>query len=147
MKRKIPFKFWPGNWGLTGRRLEESKAEYYLEGEELDQKLIDIQFTNDLLNPQYLQKCLDISLKYNKISNQAYEKESATLKKESYFRVLDGKYVAETNNSGQMIFELDWNKFFVEDLIKNGWHGLTEDAVVFSWFDEISRQMAEEDLD
>jgi hypothetical protein len=44
MKKKIiPFGWLPASWGLRGKTRERAEAEYYLEGHELDAKIVDIE--------------------------------------------------------------------------------------------------------
>lgn len=41
-KRLLPFGWLPGHWGLSGSMRELAKAEYELEGEELDRRKLEI---------------------------------------------------------------------------------------------------------
>ncbi len=44
---RIPFRFFPGSWGLRGKTYEIAKAEYELEGEALERRLIEINHAGD----------------------------------------------------------------------------------------------------
>ena len=41
--RIIPFSWLPGSWGLSGKIYEEAKANYELDGEDLERRLIEIK--------------------------------------------------------------------------------------------------------
>lgn len=45
--RLIPFRWLPGSYGLSGKPYEEAEAYYYLNGEELDRRLIEIKYSDD----------------------------------------------------------------------------------------------------
>lgn len=44
---KIPFGWLPGSWGLKGDTRKIAEAEYYLNGLELDDTLVDIKYKDD----------------------------------------------------------------------------------------------------
>lgn len=72
-------------------------------------------------------------------------KEYATRKKEPYVAVLDVKVNKENVRNG--FFELDWNRFFIEELIQSG-YGLEadpEEEIVDRWFRDIVYQMLDEE--
>ena len=48
MKKKLlPFSWLPGFWGLKGKTYEKARAEYELEGDELNIRLAEIEFGKD----------------------------------------------------------------------------------------------------
>ena len=72
----------------------------------------------------------------------------ATRRKEPWVNVLDMQVNEENIRNG--FFELDWNKYFIEELIKNG-YGVDEDPeeeIVDRWFrDIVYNMLAEEGMD
>ena len=75
-------------------------------------------------------------------------KEYATRKKQPWVNVLDVKI--NENNVRNGFFELDWNKYFIEQLLKEGYgvEGDPEEEVVDRWFrDIVYNMLAEEGMD
>jgi hypothetical protein len=68
-------------------------------------------------------------------------KERATHKKEPWISVLDVKVNQDNIRNG--FFELDWNSYFVKDLIFNGYgtEADPEEEIVDRWFRDIVYQM------
>lgn len=75
-------------------------------------------------------------------------KDRATAKAEPWINVLDVKVNEENIRNG--FFELDWNNFFIQELIANG-YGTEQDPeeeIVDRWFrDIVYNMLAEEGLD
>jgi hypothetical protein len=72
-------------------------------------------------------------------------KEYATRRKEPWVSVLDVKVNQENVRNG--FFEMDWNKFFIQELIKAG-YGLEadpEEEIVDRWFRDIVYNMLNEE--
>lgn len=72
-------------------------------------------------------------------------KEYATRKKEPWVSVLDVKINKENVRNG--FFELDWNQYFIQDLIRAG-YGLEadpEEEIVDRWFRDIVYQMLDDE--
>lgn len=75
-------------------------------------------------------------------------KERATKKGEPWVAVLDTKVNKENVRNG--FFELDWNEYFITELMKAGYgfEGDPEEEIVDRWFRDLARNMlAEEGLD
>ena len=75
-------------------------------------------------------------------------KERATKKGEPWVAVLDTKVNKENVRNG--FFELDWNEYFITELMKAGYgfDGDPEEEIVDRWFRDLARNMlAEEGLD
>ena len=75
-------------------------------------------------------------------------KEYATRRKEPWVSVLDVKVNEDNVRNG--FFELDWNKYFIEDLKKAGYgeEGDLEEEIVDRWFrDIVYGMLAEEGMD
>lgn len=82
-----------------------------------------------------------------RIANLA-PKDRATAKGEAYVAVMDTKVNADNPRNG--FFELDWNEFFIRDLIKAGYgfESDPEEEIVDRWFRDIVRNMlSDEGLD
>lgn len=78
-----------------------------------------------------------------KILKQKDPKEYATRRKEPWVSVLDVKVNEENVRNG--FFELDWNKYFIAQLIENG-YGVDndpEEEIVDRWFRDIVYNMLE----
>ena len=75
-------------------------------------------------------------------------KEYATRKKQPWVAVLDVKVNEDNVRNG--FFELDWNKYFIEDLKRAGYgeEGDLEEEIVDRWFrDIVYNMLAEEGMD
>jgi len=109
-KKLIPFRFLPGSWGLVGKVYDEAEAHYRLTGEDLERRLVDINFTGI----SHAEKYLELDLKYNKISPyehdikilELYEKNKITdkakidLKHKKISEYEFDKIEAKENNEG-----------------------------------------------
>jgi len=67
----IPFGFWPGSWGLKGKTREIARAEYELEQRDLEEKLLEINYGDDL--DTLALKKLDLRLKFSEIDQYYYD--------------------------------------------------------------------------
>ena len=69
----------------------------------------------------------------------------ATRKKEPWVNVLDMQVNGDNIRNG--FFELDWNKFFIEELIQNGYgeESDPEEEIVDRWFRDIVYNMLQEE--
>ena len=174
---KLPFGWLPGHIGLKGKTREIAKAEYELEGYELEVRLLEIR-QDELDAEDYKKKMLDLRLKYKKISDKEYYRYLADMiedpkKKELALLELDYKegklgqieyekkaatargepWVTVLNmdfnraNSLEGSFELDWNEYFVEKLTSEGYQGSSPDRIVNQWFMEVCRNVALEEFD
>lgn len=68
-------------------------------------------------------------------------KERATERSEAYIAVMDTKVNKDNPRNG--FFELDWNEFFIQDLIKAGYgyENDPEEEIVDRWFRDIVQNM------
>lgn len=168
---KIPFGYLPSHWGLKGKTREIAKAEYELSGLDLELKLLELNNNLDLesrekkrleilyrfkkfTEKEYLQKLVDLidddlgrgiaqlehDKKFKAITELEYEKRLADLKKEPWVKVLSMDFGKENPSEGS--FELDWNEYFVENLKKEGYKGISDEAIVNLWFMEVCRNVA-----
>tara|TARA_B100001057_G_scaffold391566_1_gene399827 strand:+ start:6046 stop:6564 length:519 start_codon:yes stop_codon:yes gene_type:complete len=144
-KKKLPFSMMPASWGLSGKTRAVAEAEYYYDGEELEEVLAEINAETD--EDKELAK-LDVQLKNEKIGQYEYDKAVAELQKRPYVNVLKLDVNPENAKAGYM--ELDWNDHFVKFLHQNGYTGENDEAVVNKWFNDVCRtvllqEMADQD--
>lgn len=71
------------------------------------------------------------------------EKDLATSRKEPYIKVLETK--VDSTNPANGYFELDWNSYFIDDLRKAGYTGVTEEEIVDKWFKALCQNVLDED--
>jgi len=172
-KRLIPFGWLPAAWGMKGKTRERAQAEYELEGEELVRELVKLDYVGlerDLkfieLDFEYGQKTeydrdraiaeltlkdnelairlLEIDFAERKLSDAEYEKQMATLKGESWVRIMNVKPEGDQPNHGEL--ELDWNDKFIEELREGGYEGAADEAVVDKWLSDLCRNIAMEEF-
>ena len=70
------------------------------------------------------------------------EKELATQNGQPYVNILTIEL--DPDNVGQGAFELDWNEFFIAQLIRSGYAGRDDQQIVDRWFQDICRNVAME---
>jgi hypothetical protein len=66
---KLPFGASPGHWGLKGTTRDIAKAEYELEGYELDMRLLEIK-KDDFTEADYERKIAETKNKHKKYANE-----------------------------------------------------------------------------
>lgn len=134
MNKKIPFWMLPASWGLKGKTRAIAEAEYTYEGKELEEKLAE-------LNAESAEDkeiaVLAVKLKHEEISQDAYDKAVATIKKEPWVNVV--KMGVNPSNVAAGYFELDWNDEFIAMLHENGYVGQNDEEVVNKWFNDVCR--------
>lgn len=172
MKRpKIPFKLWPGSWGLRGRTREIAEAEYTLSGLDLELRLIELneddptqrevktirakQKHKQLSDHEADQKVVELTVAEGKI------REVALLDLELRYKKIDkveyDKKLADINEEPwvampsiswdpsdptKSFFELDYNQHFVTYLRNHGYSSETETEVVEAWLTDVCRAVA-----
>jgi hypothetical protein len=174
---KLPFGTLPGHWGLKGKTREIAKAEYELEGYDLEVRLHDLK-KDDMDFDEWQRKRWDIEVKHGRMSTAIYERMLITQIKDDLQRSIaeleqdkkEGK-VGELDYSKRLAtlkkepwvtvinmdfsrgtslegsFELDWNEFFVEKLKAEGYNAINPEATVNMWFMELCRNVALEEFD
>jgi len=70
-------------------------------------------------------------------------KKLATAKKEPWVGVLETHVNPENVRNG--FFELDWNEYFIVQLKQAGYVGDTEESVVDQWFQDLCRNVGQEE--
>jgi hypothetical protein len=144
MKSRSKLKYLLQSWQLQGADKLRAQARFNLEGYELDVALLNIDH-QDKTTPVYKQAALEIEYKFNKLTQNEYEKQKATLEERPFFKVITGEYRQTGPQEGTMVFELDWNDYFVEELTQNGWTGYSADQMVDKWFEDACKQMFDEE--
>jgi len=174
---KLPFGSLPGHWGLKGKTREIAKAEYELEGYELEVRLHELK-KDDMDFDEWQRKMWDIQVKHGKMEPTMYDRMLITQIKDDKQRAIaeleqdkkEGK-VGELDYSKRLAtlkgepwvtvinmdftkgtslegsFELDWNEFFVEKLKAEGYNAINPEATVNMWFMELCRNVALEEFD
>ena len=140
-KTKLPFSMMPASWGLKGKTRAIAEAEYYYEGEELEEVLAELGAETD--DDKELAK-LEVQFKNGKIGQYEYDKKVAEINKEPYVNVLKLDVNPENAKAGYM--ELDWNDQFVEFLHNNGYTGDSDEAVVNKWFNDVCRTVLVQEI-
>jgi hypothetical protein len=134
MKKKLPFWVLPASWGLKGKTRSIAEAEYYFEGKELEETLAEINAET----PEDKEiSVLAVKLKHEEISQDAYDKAVATIRKQPWVNVV--KMGVDPSNVAAGYFELDWNEEFIEMLHENGYVGQSDEEVVNRWFNDVCR--------
>ncbi len=113
-------------------------SDYDYEIESLSTKITDKD------SKEYLLEKAEIDLKHNVIKDYEYRKEIADINHEAFFEVINGK-MERIDGKSTMGFELEWNDYFVNHLINDGWKGATQEDIVNAYFSELCRQMLAED--
>jgi hypothetical protein len=86
-----------------------------------------------------------VDKKYNKISQQEFEKRIATANEEPYVRVVSLEIDEKSPGSG--FFELDFNEHFVEYLANSGYEGIEPEQIVDNWFNDLCQNIVMEGLE
>ena len=144
-KRLLPFGWAPGHWGLAGKTRELAKAEYELEGEDLDRRRIQINIA-EKTEKEIEAALLEVDRKYGHITEDELEKQKKTLLEEPYIRV--AKLETDPSNPayGGIIF--DYNEAFVLYLEEHGYGPHPDkDDTVNEWFNELCKNIALEAFD
>ena len=81
--------------------------------------------------------------KYKVDSTPLDPKAAATARKEPWVGVLDMQVNVDNPRNG--FFELDWNEYHVMMLTQNGYRGTTEEEIVDQWFQDLCREIGEEE--
>ena len=143
-KVKLPFVFTKKYWTEKGKDKKISEAKHNLAGEQLERKLIEIDYEDGDDKEKQI-KLLEVDRKYGKLSDVEFNKQSATIKGEPYVGVLNTHFDPKKPKNG--FFELDWNEKFIEDLNASGYHGEKEEDAVNKWFNDLCKNILMEDMD
>jgi hypothetical protein len=83
---------------------------------------------------------LDKTISAQAPKDSAEAKAVATKNKEPYIEVIG--LDIDADNPVQGAFELDWNKYFVEELRSKGFQGVDDESVVDQWFNAVCKNVA-----
>jgi hypothetical protein len=170
-KSQIPFGWWPGHWGLTGKTRARAQAEYELSGVDLDLRLAEI----DHEDPQAMHLAqLNVKLKHRVISEYEHDRTSCQLRMEgdpeleAQLLQIDLKHhrISQQEHDRKLAdlrqepwvcmpdmkwdpadpsksyFQLDYNDHFVTFLRSHNYSGTTDEQVVERWLNDICRSVA-----
>lgn len=132
--KKLPFWMLPASWGLKGKTRELAEAEYYFEGKELEERIAEI--SAETPEEKEIAK-LAVKLKHEEITQDAFDKAVANIKKEPWVNVI--KMGVDPINVTQGYFELDWNEEFIIMLQEAGIEGKSDEEIVNKWFNGVCR--------
>ncbi len=123
----------------NSQEYKQAHLEVKLENNEIDHYEFDTELLKTLHkdheSPEYLIALADIDLTYEEISEIEHEKRVADAKKEPWVKVIKAELIEDKDTgTSNMSFELDWNTYFVEDLMLKGWTGLSGEQIVDQWF-------------
>lgn len=124
----------PASWGLKGKTRELAEAEYYFEGKELEERIAEI--SAETPEEKEIAK-LAVKLKHEEITQDAFDKAVANIKKEPWVNVI--KMGVDPINVTQGYFELDWNEEFIIMLQEAGIEGKSDEEIVNKWFNGVCR--------
>lgn len=174
-KRLIPFSWTPASWGLSGKSRARAEAEYYLEGYDLELRMIEIDYSEEeqkierlKLDHKYQKisdydfamqyaeltlegdelaiRKLELDFAAEKISENEFNKQVATIKKEPYITIINTEFNPRLGMSG-LEFEFDWNEFWIKELVENGYVGYNEDQIIQQWFEDLCRSVIAENME
>ena len=103
---KLPFGLLPGFWGLKGKTREVAKAEYELEGEALQKKLIKIKYDDDENECQL--ELLKLERRNKHITKEEYDYRYVELKYKGTPEYVD--MALELDRKYEKISEIDYQK-------------------------------------
>lgn len=171
----IPFGWWPGHWGLRGKTRDRARAEYELEGRELEVRLAEIEHSDEV---QLAIKLAQIDHTHKLLTDYEYELKLTELNhpegtdRDLAQLELDHKHNKINNNDyekrraelldepwvnviklswnpqdpTQSYFELDYNEQFIQFLRENGYTYTLETQVIESWLNDVCRSVANDML-
>jgi len=119
------------DWFITILMDQKSKEKYLIE------KAPD--------NDSKKRKLLDYNLKHSNITQDEFDKQTATLDGEPYIRVVNLEMDSKSPSAGY--FELDFNENFVEYLADSGYEGVEPDEIVDNWFNDLCQNIVMEGLE
>jgi hypothetical protein len=86
-------------------------------------------FDWDETNIEYQLEVLKIDLAEGAITQEEFEKRTATLQKLPWV----GGEIQQIEDGG-VFFKFDWNEYWIEELRQNGYMGIDDDSIMQKWF-------------
>jgi hypothetical protein len=111
------------NWIRRLLGLEQLETRIHATEKELEKKTEEV-------------KSLEQQLKEHQ---QPTEKDLATTAKEPYVSIV--RVEVDPTQPGNGSFELDWNEYFVQKLVRGGYKGKTDEQIVDQWFQDVCRHV------
>lgn len=145
-KKLLPFGWAPGHWALKGKIRDVAKAEYELDGEDLQRKLLEINI-GERSEEEIAIEELKLDFTYGKIKTEdELDKAIHSARNEPWVNIKSFETDPDNPRFGGV--ELDWNDAFVQNLEKHGYgpHPV-EDDIVNEWFNDVCRTIALEAYD
>lgn len=105
-------------------------------------KLAELCFDTD--SKALAHRLLHIDFESNKIDNHEYEKRLANINEEPWVAVKNSEFDVKEGPGG-LTFELDWNEHFIKFLNDNGFAGISDEAAVDAWFNELCKSIIAEE--
>lgn len=168
---KIPFKWLPASWGLRGKSKEIARAEYELEGYDLDVQLANLKIDDEidrrkaLLDIDFKHGKIDaytrevelakigkdgtdadlavlaVDLKHDRITQQEHDRKRADLVGEPWMAM--PKISWDPINPSKTYFELDYNDHFIGFLRDNDYQG-TDEECINRWLNDVCLSVLDE---
>jgi hypothetical protein len=86
----------------------------------------------------------ELTPRVNAVSSKS-PKDLATERGEPYINIVGMEI--DKKNIGQGAFELEWNSLFIAELLKYGYKGKTDEAIVDMWFTDLCRNVVMESFE
>ena len=137
----IPFWMMPASWGLSGKSRLKAKAEYELTGIDLKKELRFIEC--ETVEERAIAE-VEVEFEEGKIDELERGRRIAMVTKEPWVEVKKMQVNEDDPKQGYM--ELDWNDEFVQMLMRKGYSGESDEAVVNKWFNDVCRTVLLQEL-
>lgn len=137
----IPFCMMPGSWGLKGTTKAIAKAEYELDGIDLERKLIEIRSKPNNEKDKNL-ALLELELMHENITETEYDKRKAELLQQPWSLLSIKPNPLDTSN--RIIVGMEYNDYFISWLRNNGYDHPTEDDSVNAYLNDTYISILEE---
>lgn len=122
--------------GLLDIRFEHGEIEEY----EYDNLTLRLAHRNHESVGYRLEKAA-IDLKHERLTQDEYDKEIASINQEPWVKVIEAGLIYDPDEGNRMSFRLDWNEFFVQDLMNHGYRGNSQEEIVDLWFNDTCREI------
>lgn len=106
---------------------------------EKEYKIKQIEINKNIDEREKKKLLLKMQLNYGEIDQNEYEKRLATIDEVPWVKVLGGGIIKRNDNEIEL--ELDWNDFFIKELRRRGYKGITEADMVDEWLNDIFKSM------
>ena len=171
-KPLIPFGWWPGHWGLKKSTRDIARAEYELEGLELELRLAEIRSKDNddleleklailrkhdrITEDEYMRKIVDLSPvdeNKKKLEHLDIDLKHKKITQDQYDRkkadLLGEAWVSMPRihwnplGKNRAYFEMDYNEHFIKQLRDSGYDG-DDTEIVNQWMNDVCISILEE---